>query len=119
MNRKNVLILLTLLLCLVGVTFADDQEMDAAQQLTPEQQAAMEAMQKAATPGEHHKHLDALAGNWTYKIKMWMEPGQPPTESDGMRFRSTFEGSFHPGAMSSLLGCSKGPAPAARRRTPG
>ena len=43
----------------------------------------MEAMMKAATPGEHHKHLDHLVGDWTYTLKLWMDPAQAPVESLG------------------------------------
>jgi hypothetical protein len=45
--------------------------------------AGMEAAMKAATPGEHHKHLQHLVGDWTYSSKMWMAPGQPAMESNG------------------------------------
>jgi hypothetical protein len=44
----------------------------------------MEAMMKAATPGEQHKHLARLVGNWTYTSQAWMAPGQPPMESSGL-----------------------------------
>jgi uncharacterized protein DUF1579 len=43
----------------------------------------MEAMMKAMSPGEQHKHLARLAGDWTFTNKMWMAPGQPPSESSG------------------------------------
>jgi hypothetical protein len=46
-------------------------------------QAEMEAMAKAATPGENHKHLGRMVGNWTTSMKMWMAPGTPPMESKG------------------------------------
>ncbi len=46
--------------------------------------AEMEAYMKAGTPGPQHKQLDALAGSWTYTMKMWMDPNQKtPTESSG------------------------------------
>lgn len=48
-----------------------------------EEKAAMEAWAKFATPGPEHKWLEKLAGTWTVKVKSWMAPGQPPTESDG------------------------------------
>ncbi|HEX9735467.1 MAG TPA: DUF1579 domain-containing protein [Thermoanaerobaculia bacterium] len=82
MNRRILFVLLTLLLY-CGLAVADDQEMDAAPEMTPEQQAGMEAMMKAATPGEHHEHMNHLVGNWTYDITMWMEPGAPPMKSQG------------------------------------
>jgi hypothetical protein len=49
----------------------------------PDQQAMMEAMQRAMQPGENHTLLAALVGEWTYTMKFWMEPGAPPMESTG------------------------------------
>jgi hypothetical protein len=43
----------------------------------------MEAMIKAMTPGEEHKHLARMAGDWTFTNTFWMAPGQPPMESTG------------------------------------
>jgi len=51
--------------------------------MSNEQQAMMDAMTKAATPGANHKLLASLAGNWTFTQKMWMDPAAPPTESGG------------------------------------
>jgi hypothetical protein len=48
-----------------------------------DEKAAMEAMQKAATPGEAHKKLDAMVGTFDAKVKMWMDPSQPAQESTG------------------------------------
>jgi len=48
-----------------------------------EQQAMMEAWQKASTPGPQHKLLASLKGNWTFTTKIWMEPGAPPQASSG------------------------------------
>ena len=49
----------------------------------PDEKAAMEAMQKAGTPGEAHKKLDAIVGTFDAKVKMWMDPSKPPEESTG------------------------------------
>ena len=47
-------------------------------------QAAMEeAMMNAMTPGDNHKFLAGLVGNWSAKMKMWMEPGAEPQENSG------------------------------------
>jgi hypothetical protein len=46
-------------------------------------QAAMEAWQKLATPGEPHKLLASRVGSWTTKSKHWMEPDKPPMEFAG------------------------------------
>lgn len=43
----------------------------------------MEAYAKAAEPGPEHKALEPLVGNWTYSVKFWPAPGQPPLESKG------------------------------------
>ncbi len=44
--------------------------------------AEMEAMKKAMSPGEPHKRLARMVGDWTYTNKMWMAPGQPPMDID-------------------------------------
>jgi hypothetical protein len=51
--------------------------------LTTDQQAMMQAWQKASTPGPNHKLLASLTGQWTFTTKMWMEPGAPPESSVG------------------------------------
>jgi len=40
-------------------------------------------MMKAATPGPNHKLLAEGVGDWTFVMKMWMDPAQPPTEAKG------------------------------------
>ena len=60
--------------------------------MTPEQ---MENMVKAATPGEPHKHLAKMAGQWTFTNKMWMDPSQPPAESTGtMQAETILDGRY-------------------------
>ena len=43
----------------------------------------MAAMMAAMTPGPHHKQLAEQAGSWKTTSRMWMEPGQPPVETEG------------------------------------
>ena len=62
------------------------------QQMTPEQQAQMEAYMKAATPGPQHQAMAAEAGAWDLAIKSWMEPGAPPMESKGSATREMILG---------------------------
>ncbi|HKH45030.1 MAG TPA: DUF1579 domain-containing protein [Thermoanaerobaculia bacterium] len=57
--------------------------------MTPEQ---MESMTKAMAPGEMHKHIAKLAGDWTFTNNMWMAPGQPPQESSGTMHAETILG---------------------------
>ncbi len=54
--------------------------------------AEMEAMQKAMTPGEPHKHLARYTGDWTFTSKMWMDPSQPAMESSGTMHGETVLG---------------------------
>lgn len=58
---------------------ADEQKSDKP--MTPEEM--MEMYTKLATPGEPHKLMASLAGNWTTKTKEWMDPQKPPVESNG------------------------------------
>jgi hypothetical protein len=44
---------------------------------------AMEATQKAGTPGEAHRKLEAIVGTFNTKVKIWMDPAKPPVESTG------------------------------------
>jgi hypothetical protein len=67
-----------MLLAFAFSTFAHDEkkkpEMDPAM---------MDAMMKAATPGDPHKKLDGMIGSWDTKITMWMMPGSDPMTSTG------------------------------------
>lgn len=69
-------------LCLLALpVLAQDKPKEPA---APAMSAAdMEAMQKAMMPGEPHKHLARMVGDWTYTNKMWMDPSQPALESTG------------------------------------
>jgi len=44
---------------------------------------AMAKWQEYATPGEGHKVMDQLVGNWDYSLKYWTSPDAPPEESTG------------------------------------
>jgi hypothetical protein len=48
-----------------------------------EMKAMMETYAKLATPGEQHKPLESMAGDWNTTTKSWMDPGQAPMESKG------------------------------------
>ena len=72
---RRILALCFALVLIAAAAPAQDHDMD--------QQAAMEAWMKAATPGDVHAMLAKRAGSWQMKTKMWMQPGQPPMESEG------------------------------------
>lgn len=54
---------------------------DAPPTMSPEQQAMMDKMVKAATPGPAHEVLKKMAGEWTCKVKFQMDPSQPAQET--------------------------------------
>lgn len=43
----------------------------------------MQEMMALAQPGEHHKVLEALAGNWNYTMQWWMSPEAQAQSSTG------------------------------------
>ena len=47
------------------------------------EKAMMEAWQKAATPGESHKKLEALVGTFDAKVRSTIDPSKPPEDSTG------------------------------------
>ncbi len=60
-----------------GVTPAEDAK--------PPQdpQELVKALEEAGKPGPEHAKLQPLVGTWTYTCKFWMDPSQPPMESQG------------------------------------
>ena len=51
---------------------------DAPKGGAADQQAMMEKMMKAATPGPQHEMLKKMAGEWNAKVTSQMDPSQPP-----------------------------------------
>lgn len=43
----------------------------------------MKAWTAFMTPGKEHAFLAKSAGSWTAKVKSWMDPSQPPEETEG------------------------------------
>ncbi len=80
---------------------------DEAAKQDPGDAAAMEAMAKAAAPGEFHAHLNAMVGRWSLKVQWRMDPNAEWAESKstaeskwvlGGRFvREEVEGEFMEG----------------------
>jgi flagellar basal body rod protein FlgC len=64
----------------------------AGQPNAAEMQKMMEQMAELGKPGENHKLLEDMAGNWTYKLKMWMDPAGEPQESKGTATRKAVMG---------------------------
>ena len=59
----------------------------ASSSAEPSEAEIMQMMMDNAKLNENHKLLGEMAGEWTYVVKMWMEPGQPPSESKGTMSR--------------------------------
>lgn len=89
--RAIAMLCLSMLLGVSGVPGAMAQD-KKAEGKPPGEAEMMEAMMKAAQPGENHKHLARMAGDWEYTSKMWMAPGQPPEESKGTMHGETVMG---------------------------
>ena len=61
---------------------------DKAPQMTPEQQAEMEAYIKAGTPGAAHAELAKTVGSYDLAIKHWQAPGAEPVAEKGTATRT-------------------------------
>ena len=48
-----------------------------------DEKAAMEAWQKAMTPGDGQKKLEPLVGTFDAKVRTWMDPSKPPDDTVG------------------------------------
>ncbi len=70
----------------------------------PSEAEMMSMMMEMAKLGENHKHLQAMAGKWSYKVKWWMNPDGAPSESTGKAVvRTVMDGRYlvadHSGKM--------------------
>jgi Protein of unknown function (DUF1579) len=71
--------------CAIGLTAQDKPKKSAG---PPDEKAMMEAMQKAATPGDAHKKLEPFVGTFDTSVRMWMDPSKPPEDSAGTTVNS-------------------------------
>src|SRR5262245_29434084 len=62
---------------LTGRTWADDAKKP------PSPAALLKALAEAGKPGPEHKKLEPFVGDWTFTLKVWTDPGQPPAELKG------------------------------------
>lgn len=77
--RNRILAATLVAACTATLALAEDPKPKAGPG-----QAEMEAMMKAATPGDAHKKLNAMAGTFNADVKMWMQPGAPPSGGAGV-----------------------------------
>lgn len=74
---------LAVAVCSLGLGMASFAGAEEAPAGAPTPEQAMEMMKKLSTPGPGHKVMDRMTGTFTAKMQSWMEPGQPPIESEG------------------------------------
>jgi hypothetical protein len=86
------IVVLGVMLGSVGVALSQDKPAGKppeakTQDKKPDHGGAQEDMPpemlKAMTPGDHHKHLDVLVGEFSLAGKAWMAPDAPPEEFTG------------------------------------
>lgn len=70
---SSAIIVLGLAFCAQGL-MADEAR-------KPSEEEMMAMMAKYGTPGEHHKFLEPMVGNWDIVTRWWMDPGAPVNES--------------------------------------
>ncbi len=64
-------------------------------EMTPEQQAEMQAWMKYSTPGKEHAMLASRAGTWTLAGKMWHAPNtEPETIEATSTIKSVMDGRY-------------------------
>ena len=87
MTRNSIRIFLPVSLALAFAVPVAAQDKNAPQ-MTPEQQAEMDAYIKAGTPGAVHAELAKTAGSYDLAIKHWHEPGTEASVEKGTATRT-------------------------------
>ncbi|MHC4140899.1 MAG: DUF1579 domain-containing protein [Planctomycetota bacterium] len=65
------------------------------EEMSPQEQAMMQAWTKYMTPGEEHTKLAAKAGEWTFAAKYWQAPGAEPGGFEGTaKIKPIMDGRF-------------------------
>ncbi len=49
----------------------------------PSPDALLKALAEAGKPGAEHQKLQPFVGDWTFTLKVWTDPSQPPAEVKG------------------------------------
>ena len=89
MRMKMFVSICVLAAALTAPAIAQEGEMP---QMTPEQQAEMEAYMKAGALGPQHELMAEHVGTYDVAIKSWMDPAAPPMESKGVAVRTLHMG---------------------------
>ena len=78
-----------------AVSAQEAKKKGAMPAMDAEQKAMMEAWQKAGQPGEAHKQLETMAGKWTTKQTVWMDPTAEPAVETGTATNTMIMGGRH------------------------
>ena len=110
MNTRKIVSLTATLTAALLVTplFAEEPKTEAPAASPaagqPNEQEMMAKMMEMAKPGDNHKILADMVGTWTHKVKFWMAPGAPPSESSGTTvYKSIMGGRYLVGAVSGKI----------------
>ena len=85
MRKRTLVSIFALAVVLAAPALAQEGEMP---QMTPEQQAAMEAYVQAGALGPQHELMAKHVGTYDVAVKSWMDPDMPPMESKGVAIRT-------------------------------
>jgi hypothetical protein len=77
---RRIAIVAALVAGLAAPAAAEDKPKKAG---AVDEKAAMEAWQKAMTPGEGQKRLAPIVGTFETKVRTWMAPSKPPEDTAG------------------------------------
>ncbi len=68
---------------------------DEAKKPSAAEQAAMEKMMKAGTPGPEHQQMAKMVGKWKVTTKTWSAPGKPGDASErAAEYRTLYGGRY-------------------------
>jgi len=79
--KKSLLFFAITLSLTLGISLLSHAEQNADMEKMKAEY--MKKWQEYATPGDGHKVLEQLVGNWDYSLKYWSSPDAPPEESTG------------------------------------
>lgn len=79
--KKSLLFFAITLSLTLGISLLSHAEQNADMEKMKAEY--MKKWQEYATPGDGHKVLEQLIGNWDYSLKYWSSPDAPPEESTG------------------------------------
>ncbi len=84
----KILSRLALAAALVAAAASPAAAQDKSKKSGADEKAAMEAWQKAMTPGDGQKKLEPLVGTFDVKVRTWMDPSRPPDDTVGTSINS-------------------------------